>query len=159
MHQHYHVLPPPLPYFFYSCFSFSVTLSLLEYLKVEHSTFTTFEKRNLTVQWYFSHTSKQIYKKLHCKEKVFEEFQGLPRFRGKMVLYSSTKFGILKPWTNVLWPRRLNLGFWQTSKQIYRKLQYSEKVFGEFQGLPRFSRKMVYYLSTKLGIIKPWTNI
>ena len=32
---------------------------------------------------------------------------------------------------------------------------YKEKAVGAFQGLSRFSRKMVLYLSTKLGIIKP----
>ena len=118
-------------FFFYFCFSFSVTLSLLEHLKVQHSTFATFEKTNLTVQWYFSHTSKQIHKKLQYKEKVFEEFQGLPHFRGKMVLYSSTKSGSLKPWTNVPWPRRLDLGFWQNSN-IARKFLVSLKVCLDF---------------------------
>ena len=32
---------------------------------------------------------------------------------------------------------------------------YREKAVGAFQSLSRFSRKMVLYLSTKLGIIKP----
>ena len=76
-----------------------------------------------------------------------------------MVLYSPIKFGILKPWTNILWLRRFDLGFWQTVKQIYWKLQYRDKVFGEFQGLPHFPKKMVLYSSTKFGVIKPWTNI
>ena len=76
-----------------------------------------------------------------------------------MVLYSSTKFGILKPWTNILWPRNFNFGFWQTSKQIYRKLYYRKKVFGEFQALRHSLRKMVLYSSTKFDILKPWTNI
>ena len=80
-------------------------------------------------------------------------------FLKKMVLFSLTKFGILKRQTNIPWPRRFHLGFWQTSKESVRTLQYSEKVFGEFQGLPQFPRKMVLYLSTKLGIIEPWTNI
>ena len=39
------------------------------------------------------------------------------------------------------------------SKQIHRKLQHRGKVFGEFQILPCFPRKM--YLSTMFGIIKP----
>ena len=48
----------------------------------------------------FRQTSKQICRKLHNKEKVFEEFHGFTRFPRKMVLYSLNKFGILKPWTN-----------------------------------------------------------
>ena len=43
-------------------------------------------------------------------EKVFRGFQGLPCF----------------PWLG-----RFDVGSWQTSKQIYRKLQYREEVFGE----------------------------
>ena len=85
--------------------------------------------------------SKQIYKKLQYKEKVLGEFQALPRFPRKMILYSWTKFGILKHWTNIPSLRRFDWGFWQTSKQICRKLQYKEKVFKHFQGLSRFPRK------------------
>ena len=136
-----------------------VTLSPVEYLTVEHSTLTTFGNTKITANWDFSHTSKQIYRKLQYKENVFEGFQGLSRFPWKIVWYSSTKFGVLKPWTNIPCPSRFNLGFWQTSKQIYRKLQYRKKVFGEFQDLPGFTRKMVFYSSTKFGILKPWTNI
>ena len=77
----------------------------------------------------------------------------------KMALYLLTRFGILKLWTNILWLTRFDLGYLQTSKQNNSKLQYSKKVFGKFQDLSRFSRKMVLYLSTKFGIIKPWTNI
>ena len=99
--------------------------------------------------------SEQIYRKFQNREKVFGEFQALPRFPRKMVLYSSTKFGILKPWTNIPWPRRFDLGFWQTSKQIYQKLQYREKAFEELQGLSRLPRKIVLYSSTKFGILKP----
>ena len=35
----------------------------------------------------------------------------------------------------------------QTSKQIYRKLKYKEKVFGEFQRLPRFPKKMIVFVN------------
>ena len=77
----------------------------------------------------------------------------------KMVLYSSTKFRIIKPSTNIPWLRGFDLGFWKSSKQIYRKLQNKEKYFGEFQGLPCFPRKMVLYLWTKFVIIKPWSII
>ena len=108
----------------------------------------------------FWQTSKQIYRKLQYKQKVFEEFQALPCFPRKIVLYSSTNFGNLKLLTNIPWLRRFDLCFWQASKQIfYWELQYRENVFGDFQGLPRFSRKMVLYLSTTFGNLKPLTNI
>ena len=106
----------------------------------------------------FWETWKQIYRKLQYRVKDFEEFQGLSDFPRKMVLYSLTKFGIQKPWTNILWLRRSNLSFWQTSKQIYQKLQYREKVFRKIENLPRFPRKIILYSSAKLGILKPWTN-
>ena len=88
-----------------------------------------------------------------------KEFQHLPRFPRKIVLYLSTKFGILKPWTIIPKLKRFDIRFWQTSKQIYRKLKYREKVLEEFQRLPRFPRKMVLYSSTKFGVLKPWTII
>ena len=99
-------------------------------------------------------TSKQVYRKLTCKDKIFGEFQGLPCFPKKLVLYSSTKFWILKIWTNIPWLKRFDLGFSQTSKQIYRKLKYRGKLFGEFQCLPCFPKKLVLYLSTKFGILE-----
>ena len=87
------------------------------------------------------------------------EFQGQPRFTRKIDLHSFTKFRISKSWTNIPWLRRFDLGFWQTSKQFYRKLRYRENFFGNFQELPRFSKKMVLYSFTKFGIRKRWTNI
>ena len=57
-----------------------------------------------------------------------EEFQSLPCFPIKIILYSSTNFRILKPWaigSNLI---RFDLGFWQASKASYRKLKYTEKV-------------------------------
>ena len=92
-------------------------------------------------------SSKQIYRKPQYREKVFEEFQGLPSFLRKMILYSSTKFGIIKPCTDIPWLRGFDLGFWLTSNQIYRKIQYAEKVFWKFQRLPHFPREMVLYSS------------
>ena len=89
----------------------------------------------------FWQASKQIYRKLKYREKVLEEFQRLPRFPRKMVLYSSTNFRILKPWAIISKLIRFDLGFWQASKQIYRKLEYSEKVLEEFQRSPRFPKK------------------
>ena len=88
-----------------------------------------------------------------------EEFQRLPRFPRKMVLYSSTNFRILKPWTIISNLIRFDLGFWQASKQIYRKLKYRENNLEEFQRLPRFPRKMVLYSSTNFCILKPWAII
>ena len=91
----------------------------------------------------FWETSKQVYRKRKYKEKTSKEFQHLPCFPRKMILYSSTKFGILKLWTIIFKLIRFNLGFWQTSKQIYRRLKYKERVLQEFQRLPLFPRKMV----------------
>ena len=107
----------------------------------------------------FWQTSKPFYRKLKYREKVLEEFQRLPRFPRKMVLYSSTNFRILKPWAIISNPIRFDLGFWQASKPFYRKLKYREKVLEEFQRLPRFPRKMVLYSSTNFHILKPWAII
>ena len=107
----------------------------------------------------FWQASKPFYRKLKYREKVLEEFQRLPRFPRKMVLYSSTNFRILKPWAIISNLIRFDLGFWQASKQIYRKLKYREKVLEEFQRLPRFPRKMVLYSSTNFCILKPWAII
>ena len=107
----------------------------------------------------FWQASKPCYRKLKYREKVLKEFQRLPCFPGKMVLYSSTNFRILKPWAIISNLIRLNLGFWQGSKRIYRKLKYREKVLEEFQRLPRFPRKMVLYSSTNFRILKPWAII
>ena len=107
----------------------------------------------------FWQASKPFYRKFKYREKVLEEFQRLPRFPRKMVLYSSTKFGILKPWTIISNLIRFDLGFWQASKPIYRKLKYREKVLEEFQRWPRFPRKMVLYSSTNFRILKPWAII
>ena len=101
-------------------------------------------------------TSKQIYRKLQCSSK---DIQGLTRFPRKMVLYSSTTLGIIKPSTNIPWLRWFDLGFSQTSKQIFRKLQLREEIFGELQGLPCFPRKIVMHLLTKSSIEKLTTNI
>ena len=46
-----------------------------------------------------------------------------------MVLCSSTKLGIRRPWTNIQPPRRFNLEFWQTWKHTYIQLKFKEKVF------------------------------
>ena len=67
----------------------------------------------------------------------------------KAISAFSEKCDIINTWTNILWLRRFDLCFIQTSKGIYRKLQYTEKVFGKFQRLPRFTKKMVLYSSSK----------
>ena len=106
--------------------------------------------------WRIWQSSKQIFRKLQYREKDFEEFQVFSRFPRKMVVYSSTKFGIRKPWKKLVSLRRLNLGFWQTSKQIYGELQFREKFFGEFEALPRFRTKIILNSSRKFGILKPY---
>ena len=72
-----------------------------------------------------------------------------------MVLYSQTNFCILKPWAIVSNVISLDLGFWKASKPSYRKLKYRENVLEEFQRLPRFPRKVVFYSSTNFCILKP----
>ena len=107
----------------------------------------------------FWQASKPFYRKLKYSEKVLEEFQHLPRFHRKIVLYSSTNFRILTPWVIISNLRRLDLGFWQTSKPFYRKLKNTKKVLEEFQRLSRSPGKMVLYSSTNFCILKPWTII
>ena len=104
-------------------------------------------------------TSKQIYRKLRNTEKLFRKSQRLPCFPRKMVFYSSSIFCILKLFTNIQSHRRLNLGFWETSKQVYRKLQHGEKIFAKFQSQPCLPRKMVLCSLSKFGIRNAWTNI
>ena len=41
-------------------------------------------------------TLKQVYRELQEAKRFFGKFQGQPLFPRKMVLYSSTKFGIIK---------------------------------------------------------------
>ena len=107
----------------------------------------------------FWQASKQIYRKLEHSKKVLKEFQRLRRFPRKTVLYSSTKCGIWKPLTIISNHITFHLGFSQVSKQTFRKLEYKEKILGEFQSLPRFTRKMVLYSSSKFGLLKHLTLI
>ena len=88
-----------------------------------------------------------------------EEFQRLPRFPRKIILYSSTNFCILKPWAIISKLIRFDLDFWQVLKPFYRKLKYKEKDLEEFKRLPRFRRKMVLHLSTNFPILRPWAII
>ena len=100
--------------------------------------------------WGFWQTSKSFYRKLKYRGKVLEEFQRLPRFPRKMDLYLWTNFCILKTSEIISNLIRFDLGFWQDSKPIYRKLEYTEKALEEFQHLRHFFRKMVLYSSTKI---------
>ena len=93
----------------------------------------------------FWRPSKAFYRKLKYREKILEEFQRLPPFPRKVILYLSTNFHILKPWAIITKLIRFDLGFWQASKPFYRKLKYREKVLEEFQRFSRFPRKMVLY--------------
>ena len=74
-----------------------------------------------------------------------------------MILYSFTKFGIKKNWINIPWFRRFDLLFFQTSKQISTKLQYTDKFYGKFQRLASFPRKM-FYSSSKFCIFETFRN-
>ena len=85
----------------------------------------------------FWQRSKPFYRKLKYREKVLEEFESLPRFPRKMVLFSSSNFRGVKHW--------FDLGFKQPSKPFYRKLKYREKVLEEFERLPPFPRKAAFY--------------
>ena len=99
--------------------------------------------------------SKPLYRKLKYRGNVLEEFQRLPPFPRKMFFYSWTNFRILELWAIISNLIRFDLGFWEASKAFYRRLKYREKVLQEFQGLPRFPRKMVLYSSSNFRILKP----
>ena len=107
----------------------------------------------------FFQALKQIYRKLKYRENNLAEFQCLPRFPRKMILYSSFNFQILKPLAIISYLIRFDWGFWQASKPFYRKLKYMENVLEEFQRFPQFPRKMVLYSSINFRILKPWTII
>ena len=107
----------------------------------------------------FWHGSKVFYRKMKKREKVLEEFQGLPPFPRKIVLYSSTNFRILKLWDVTSTLIKFHLGCWEASKPFYMKLKYKERLLEEFQHLPRFPKKMVLYSSTNFPILKPWAII
>ena len=107
----------------------------------------------------FWQASKPFYRKFKYKEKVLEEFQRLPRFPRKMVLYSSTHFRLLNPWGIISNHIRFDFGFWQVSKPLYRKLKNREKPLEEFQSFPCFPRKTVLYSSTKFCFWNPWAII
>ena len=81
-------------------------------------------------------TLKGVYRWFKYDKKCKD--QRLSFFPRKIVL---SKFDIFKPCKNIQLLRRFDKDFWKSSEQIYTKLQYWEKCFGKFQGLPRFLRK------------------
>ena len=78
-------------------------------------------------------TSEQAYRKLQYAEKFCGKFQGLSGFPRKMVLCLWSKFSILKHCTNIQSFRRLELHFWQTSKQIYGNFNIKKNFFQSFK--------------------------
>ena len=65
--------------------------------------------------------------------KLLESLKVNLLFPEKIILYSWTKLGILKSCTKIPWSRRFELGFWETSKQFDRKLQYTDNFLERFQ--------------------------
>ena len=63
----------------------------------------------------FLQSSKLIFRKLQCMEKVFGKFGSLLCFPRKMFFYSLSKFYIFEPLTNIHLLRKFDLRFWQTS--------------------------------------------
>ena len=104
----------------------------------------------------FWQASEPFYRNPNFTKNVLEEFQCLPRFPRKMVLYSWTNFCIFKLLA-IIWNFiRFDLGFWQASKPFCRKFKNRGKVLEEFQRLPRFPRKMLFYSWNNFRILKPW---
>lgn len=103
--------------------------------------------------------SKQICRKFQYSKKFFRKFQCFPCFPRAMAFYLSTKFSNFNACTNIQLLRRFDLDFWPTSKQVYKKLQYGEEMFGKFEDLLAFARKLVLYSSTELHIFEPYTDI
>ena len=93
---------------------------------------------------------KTIYRKLQYRENVFGEFEALSRFPRKIVLYLSTKLGIPKSWTNILWPRILDFGLWHTSKQSFKQLQFLLN-FWRVQRFALFSQKNVFVFVNQIS--------
>ena len=89
----------------------------------------------------FWQASKPFYRKLNNREKVLKEFQRLPRFLRKLVLYSSTNFSILKPWGIVSNLMRFDWRFWEASKPFYRKLKYRKRFWKSFNVCLAFREK------------------
>ena len=72
----------------------------------------------------FWHALKPFDRKLKFRQKVFEEFQHLPCFPWKMVLYLKTIFHIVKSWGIISNFIKFDLGFSEAWKPFYKKLIY-----------------------------------
>ena len=103
---------------------------------------------------------KQVYRELQEAKRFFGKFQGQPLFPRKMVLYSSTKFGIIKTWTNIPWLRRVDLGF----RQTWKRFKGISNIWGTFleslKVCVTFPEKFrIFYLLTKFGTFQSFANI
>ena len=106
-------------------------------------------------------TLKQIYSKIQYREDVLESFKFYFTFQKKNGFVFVNQIWHYKALNQCVMAQKIRLpmsGFWQTLKQIYRKLKYRENVFGKSQGLPRFPKKMFLYSLIKLDIFEPCAN-
>ena len=85
---------------------------------------------------------KTVLKKTPISGEIFCRVSRVVSLFQKMVLYPLTKFGIIKPWTNIPWLTRFDWGFWQSSKQFCRKFQYRENAFGNIRVCLVFPEKL-----------------
>ena len=105
-------------------------------------------------------TQKRIYTWFEIKIKIFDKYQRFPLFPRKIVLYSLNKlFSSLVSIFNcskdsIYTLKRLLKRFIEKSS-----MGIKERFFRKFQGLSRFSRKVVLYLLTKFNTFKSCTNI
>ena len=101
-----------------------------------------------------------VFKKNYIKLKNEKKTIGsCLTFRKNWFCIRWPNFAFWKHFTNIQSLRRFNLSIWQISKQIYGKLQYRKTLFGKFQCLPHFPRKMLLCSWTQLCIFEPGTNI
>ena len=132
-----------------------ITLFLVEYSTVECSAFKKLKKKQ----------ESQSTKNFHRLQNKFIGNSNMKRWfleSFKVSLPLTERWCSIRcpnSWPNISWHKRFDLGFWQTSKQFYRKLQYREKCLGEFQYLSHFSTKIVLYLFNKFCIFGPCTYI
>ena len=100
----------------------NITKWIFQQLNVEYS-------KNLRKQQpQQSETFLSLQIKFHLKSKSSQRFKGSLAFTEKKGLYLLSKFCIVESFTNIQSSRRFDLSFLKTSKQIYRKLQYTDKV-------------------------------
>ena len=104
-------------------------------------------------------TSDQVYREVQYEEKCFGKFQKLPHFLRKMVLYLLSKFSINQSCTKILSLRIFDIDLLETLKRIFRSVQYENKFFGKYYGLPSFTIKMVLYSRHKFYIFESYNDI